>query len=98
VLLEATKDIVYSRRLLKELQMCEPDPMPLLNDNQSCIKLVDHPILHAYTKHVEIQITSYVKGYMLETCMSATYQAKCSKLLYLLNLYQPISIHTYVKR
>ncbi len=35
--------------------MCEADPMPLLSDNQSCIKLVDHPILHAYTKHVEIQ-------------------------------------------
>jgi hypothetical protein len=55
VLLEAAKDIVYLRRLLKELQMCEADPMSLLSDNQSCIKLVDHPILHAYNKHVEIQ-------------------------------------------
>jgi hypothetical protein len=66
------------------------------------LKLVDHPILHACTKHVEIQHHFICERYRLETCMetcmSATYQAKCSKLIYLLNLYQPISIHTYVKR
>lgn len=27
----------------------------IFSDNQSCIKLVDNPILHAQTKHIEIQ-------------------------------------------
>jgi hypothetical protein len=55
VLSKAAKDIVHLRRLLTELKVCDTTPTPLLSDNQSCIKLVANPILHAWTKHIEIE-------------------------------------------
>lgn len=55
VLTEAAKDIVYLQRLLQELQICDTKPTYPLTDNQSNIKLVDNPIFHAQTKHIEIE-------------------------------------------
>ena len=53
VLCEATKDIVYLRRLLSELRIIGGDPTPLLCDNQSSIMLVHNHVLHEKTKHIE---------------------------------------------
>ena len=55
VLTDAAKDIVHLRRLLHELGFITTKPTNLLSDNQSCIKLVCNPVLHARTKHIEIQ-------------------------------------------
>jgi hypothetical protein len=55
VLSEASKDIVHLRRLLTKLEVCDTNPTTLLSNNQSCIKLVANPILHARTKHIEIE-------------------------------------------
>ena len=54
VLCEATRDIVYLRRLLSELRIIGEDPTPLLCDNQSSIRLVHNHVLHEKTKHIEI--------------------------------------------
>jgi hypothetical protein len=54
-LTDAARDIVYLRRLFNELKIGNQHPTPILNDKQSCIKLVHNPILHARTKHIEIQ-------------------------------------------
>ncbi|KAG0616227.1 hypothetical protein M758_5G099900, partial [Ceratodon purpureus] len=54
VMCEATRDIVYMRRLMFELQVIEEGPTPLLCDNQSSIRLVNNPVLHEKTKHVKI--------------------------------------------
>ena len=54
-LTEASKDIIHYRRLLQELGYLDKNPTILLNDNQSSIKLVKNPIMHARTKHIEIQ-------------------------------------------
>jgi hypothetical protein len=43
VFCEATRDIVYMRRLLSELGIIRGDPTPLLCYNQSSIRLVHKP-------------------------------------------------------
>ena len=55
VLTDTSKDILYLCRLLEELREDITQPIPILSDNKSCIKLVDNPMLHARTKHIEIQ-------------------------------------------
>ena len=55
VLFESAKDIVHLRRILSELPVCNPNLTTLLSDNQSCIKLLANPVLHARTKHIEIE-------------------------------------------
>ena len=54
-LTKASKDIIYYRRLLQELGYLDKNPTILLSNNQSSIKLVKNPIMHARTKHIEIQ-------------------------------------------
>jgi hypothetical protein len=55
VLTHAAKDIIYFRRLIAELGLESTTGTSLLNDNQSCIKLVENPVLHSRTKHIGIQ-------------------------------------------
>jgi hypothetical protein len=55
VLSDAAKNVVYLHRLMNEIGMNTSEPLYILSDNQSCIKLVDNPVLHARTKHIEIQ-------------------------------------------
>jgi hypothetical protein len=55
VLTYAAKDIIYFRRLLGELGLPQTSSTTLLSDNQSCIKLVNNPVLHSRTKHIGIQ-------------------------------------------
>ena len=54
VLTDAAKDIIHFRRLFNELGINTNAPTTLLSDNQSCIKLVKNPVLHARTKHIKI--------------------------------------------
>ena len=55
VLTNAAKDIIHFRRLFNELGIRTNMATPLFSDNQSCIKLVDNPVMYARTKHIEIQ-------------------------------------------
>lgn len=55
VLTDAAKDIIHLRRLIQELGFDGTNPTSLMSDNQSCIKLVHNPILHARMKHIDIQ-------------------------------------------
>ena len=55
VLTDASKDIIYFCNLLEELGIAITGATCLLSDNQSCIKLVQNPILHTRTKHIKIQ-------------------------------------------
>jgi len=55
VLTNVAKDIVYFRRLLKELGIDIDQPTYLLSYNQSCIRLVENPIQHGRIKHIKIQ-------------------------------------------
>jgi hypothetical protein len=51
----ASRDLIYFKRLLSELGFESTDPTSILSDNESCTKLVENPILHLRTKHVGLQ-------------------------------------------
>ena len=55
VLTDTAKDVIHFRQLLNELGFGANNPTVNLSDNQSCIKLEENPIMHARTKHIEIQ-------------------------------------------
>ena len=52
---EAAKEAVWLRRLLNEIGVKQSNPIPLLCDNQSAIKLVHNPEFHQRTKHVDVK-------------------------------------------
>ena len=55
VLIDSAKDVIHFRRLFDELGFGEDAPTTVFSDNHSCIKLVENPVMHAQTKHIEIQ-------------------------------------------
>jgi len=55
VLTNAAKDIIHLQRLFQKLGFNMDAPTILLSDNQSCIRLVDNPVLHTRAKHIEFQ-------------------------------------------
>lgn len=55
VLTDASKDVLYFRRILEELGIGMRETTPIISDNQSCIKLAHNPVMHTRTKHIGIQ-------------------------------------------
>ena len=49
---EATKEIVWIRKVLEDLQEKQENSTPLLIDNTSAIKLPKNPRFHDRTKHI----------------------------------------------
>ena len=49
---EATKEIVWIRKILEDLQEKQENSTPLLIDNTSTIKLAKNPRFHDRTKHI----------------------------------------------
>jgi hypothetical protein len=49
---EATKEIVWLRKILEDLQEKQVHSTPLLIDNTSAIKLAKNPKFHDRTKHI----------------------------------------------
>lgn len=52
---EATKDIVWTRRLLNSIGCKQIQPISLYCDNQGAIKLTLNPEFHRRTKHIDIR-------------------------------------------
>ena len=51
---EATKQIIWLRRALRELGIPQERPSKLLEDNQACLKMIENPIISERNKHIEI--------------------------------------------
>eukprot|EP00253_Pinus_taeda_P006689 PITA_06689 len=49
---EATKEIVWLRKILEDLQVKQVQSTPLMIDNTSAIKLAKNPKFHDQTKHI----------------------------------------------
>ena len=49
---EATKEIVWLRKILEDLQVKQVQSTPLMIDNTSAIKLANNPKFHDRTKHI----------------------------------------------
>lgn len=52
---EASKEAVWIKRLLEELNGSSIGPVEIRCDNQSTIRLVFNPELHQRTKHIEVK-------------------------------------------
>ncbi|KAK4385641.1 Retrovirus-related Pol polyprotein from transposon RE2 [Sesamum angolense] len=49
-----TSEILWLKNLLKELGFMYDDPVPMHCDNQAAIHIVNNPIFHERTKHIEV--------------------------------------------
>jgi hypothetical protein len=52
--MECTKEAIWLRHLLSELQLIKSTATEIFVDNQSTIKLVHNPVFHQRTKHFEL--------------------------------------------
>ena len=52
---EATKEAIWLRKLLKDFRI-PVGAIPLYEDNQACIKILENPVYHARTKHIGIKV------------------------------------------
>ena len=50
----AACEVVWLKRILKDLGVPIKDPTPLYYDNMSSIYLARNPVFHAWTKHIEV--------------------------------------------
>jgi hypothetical protein len=69
---EATKEIVWLRKILEGLQEKQVNSTPLLVDNTFAIKLAKNPRFYDRTKHINTKVSSYSiscrgQDYSLET-------------------------------
>ncbi|CAI7885636.1 unnamed protein product [Closterium sp. NIES-54] len=46
------KEVVWQRRLLEEIGVCQKEPTVILCDNESAVKLAKNACLHGLTKHI----------------------------------------------
>lgn len=52
---DGAKEVMWIRTLMEELGQNMKDATTIYRDNQSSIKLVKNRVLHARTKHIELQ-------------------------------------------
>ena len=50
----AACEVVWLKRILKDLGVPIKDPIPLYYDNMSSIHLARNPVFHAHMKHIEV--------------------------------------------
>jgi hypothetical protein len=52
---EACTEAVWLRKLISDLFDQTPESTTIYCDNQSCIRLSEHPVFHERSKHIEIK-------------------------------------------
>ena len=52
---EAARECTYMRSLLKGFGLPQQGPTIIFEDNQGCIKLIQNPIYHSRTKHIDVR-------------------------------------------
>lgn len=53
----ATSELIWLKRLLKQLQIEEARPITLVCDNQVAFHIISNLIFHERTKHIEINFS-----------------------------------------
>eukprot|EP00253_Pinus_taeda_P006635 PITA_06635 len=72
---EATKEIVWLRKILEDLQVKQVQSIPLMIDNTSTIKLAKNPKFHDRTKHINTKhhlIRHHVEAKTIHLCHCST--------------------------
>ena len=49
-----TKDIIWLRSLLRELDRKQRSPTVLMEDNSACVKMIKNPVVSGRNKHIEL--------------------------------------------
>ena len=75
-----SKEIIWMRRLLGDIDWKQPNPTPLLCDNQSAIRLVRNPKLHQRTKHIDVKY-HFIRTLQDDRTIDATYVNTEAQLL-----------------
>lgn len=55
---DAGKELIWLTKILGDLDVAPPSPMPLFSDNQGSIALANNPVFNARTRHIEVQCHS----------------------------------------
>src|SRR5258707_9285334 len=55
VMTHSRKEAVFLNHLFSDLAIPVSNPIPLLVDNQSAIALMENPIFHTCSKHIEVR-------------------------------------------
>ncbi|XP_057851979.2 secreted RxLR effector protein 161-like [Cryptomeria japonica] len=71
---EATREILWLRRILADLQEPQASSTPLFIDNQSTIKMAKNPVFHDRTKHINTKI-HFIRHYVKDGSISLQYCA-----------------------
>ena len=66
-LCETTKEAIYLRQLIQDLDIHVVDPIELYGDNQGAIAIVKNPIKHDRTKHIDIKYYFIREHYQKDT-------------------------------
>eukprot|EP00253_Pinus_taeda_P036039 PITA_36039 len=72
---EATKEIVWLRKILEDLQVKQVQSTPLMIDNRSAIKLAKNPKFHHQTKHINTKyhlIQHHIEAKTIHLCHCST--------------------------
>ena len=54
-LTQATKEAIWLRNLMHDLQQPDQGPTTIFEDNQACIAIANNPVHHSRTKHIDVQ-------------------------------------------
>ena len=77
--LEATKEIMWLKNLLKELHLEQKEPVTIHEDNQACIKMAENPIVSGRNKHMATKM-HYVRERVREKDVKLKYIATKQQL------------------
>ena len=67
-------EVVWLRKLLSNLFDLQLDATFIYCDNQSCVKLLENPVFHDKSKHIEIKY-HYIKDMVQRGAMKLKYVA-----------------------
>ena len=71
----ATKDILWLRILLSEIDRAETKPTKVYEDNAACIKMVENPVVSGRNKYIELDchfVRDHCKIGNIEMCKVST--------------------------
>ncbi|XP_039170468.1 uncharacterized mitochondrial protein AtMg00810-like [Eucalyptus grandis] len=95
-LASATAELTWVSFVLRDIGLSLSSPTRLFCDNQSAIALTANPILHARTKHIEVDFHFVREKVASALSMCVIFQALTSLLIFLQNLSHGSLILTFV--
>ena len=95
---EVTRELIWLRRMLRELGIKQESPSEIKEDNQACIKMVENPMISLRNKHIEMDCHFIRDHHELgNICMTYIQTALQTADLMTKNLTGPL-FHTHTRK